>query len=379
MRSLFPICLFVWVGLLSVSCGSSGSGSGAGGSADTVSFSGKVLITSTSNHGLHALSDSQDDTPNPYSHVNLCQVTSAGNFQVVPGTSTAVADSTGKFTLTINRSNLPSGHGVVVCVSSPGGQYEMYSLVPADLLPTASDEITTVSLDVTGESTILTLFLCSKAVLTFSATKACQILEQDAIDLESALELVGNSPGMPLSSGSWHTFFTTNGQSNGTATQFQSAIAAWGNGQGFSSGWLTWGLMNAIPTQTNTFNPVQPVSTLVSKTDPSGGWSGSYTTTSPSQCAGISGSWTATMAALGSNLTGTWSASNGSGGALSGNTTNGSMTYQVGGSGGASFSGTISGGGLAIGGSWSGGTPCIDTGSGTNYGPTSGTFGGGRN
>ena len=384
MKVIILFCGLAWVGLTCVSCDSpSGAGAAAGGSsapADTVSFTGSVLITSTSSHGFaNNFSDPMDDTINPYSHVNLCTVSSSGTFQTVPGTPTVVAGSNGTYTLTINRSNLPTSGSVAVCVSSPGGQYEMYALIPSDLLPTQSNEIATVAMNVTGETTLITLFLCSKALLTFSANHACKILEQDLITLENALDAQGQAPIMPMTAPEWNSFFKSNGASSGNNTTYANAIQAWGQGQGFGSGWLTWALMNGIPTQANNFNQVQPITKLVSQTDPSGTWIGSYTTSSPAQCAGMGGSWTATMNALGSNLVGTWSSSNGSGGALSGNTIDGSLTYQVGGSGGASFGGTISGGGLAIGGGWSGGTHCVNTGTQTDYGATSGSFSGGRN
>lgn len=74
----------------------------------------------------------------------------------------------------------------------------------------------------------------------------------------------------------------------------------------------------------------------------SGDWSGSYIVTRPSACAGTTGTWSASLIKQGSTITGYYSSDVGLGGGVTGTTSGSDVSWSVGGSGGVTFTGSIS-------------------------------------
>lgn len=341
------------------SCTPTSSGGGSG-DPNVITVTGRVFQPN-SNTAL-IWEGSLPSSSLSYAHVNLCTVNTENKLERIAGTSTVIANSNGAFSLSINRLNIPSNKIIIVCVSSPSGAFQAYSVVPFDLLPTESNQVTSVTVNVSSETTILTRVLCSESILFTSPTKACSALEADQEFLLNSLEgQLSIVPSYTFSSSNWNSLF----EENGTATGFKSALNTWGAAQGLESAWL-----NSSITSGQSF---QPASNLISKSDPTGIWNGTWNVSSPTECAGMTGSWSATFALSGNSVSGVWSAPGVADGNFSGTSTDGSLNFQVSGGGGSvSFLGSIGTDGISITGSFSG-QDC-DT-----FGKTSGSFTGGRN
>ena len=93
-----------------------------------------------------------------------------------------------------------------------------------------------------------------------------------------------------------------------------------------------------------TITPTPTVSvTTTSTTDVTGQWSGSYIVNSPQGCAGTTGGWNATLLQLNGVLSGTYTSDVGLGGAVSGSISGSDFNWNVGGSGGVTFTGSMQG------------------------------------
>ena len=75
--------------------------------------------------------------------------------------------------------------------------------------------------------------------------------------------------------------------------------------------------------------------------DATGNWEGTYVVTSPSACAGTTGNWTATLVEQSGLLTGTYASDVGLNGNVSGTASGSDVSWNVGGGGGVTFTGSI--------------------------------------
>lgn len=110
----------------------------------------------------------------------------------------------------------------------------------------------------------------------------------------------------------------------------------------------------------------------IKKSTVSGSWHGNFDTKSPEECAGEDGGWEANLVETNGKISGTYKSDLGGGGSVSGSSTGNQTTWNIGGSGGVSYKGTISGN--TVSGSFTG--PICDKEEAPQ--PTKGSFFGGR-
>lgn len=79
------------------------------------------------------------------------------------------------------------------------------------------------------------------------------------------------------------------------------------------------------------------------KASASGSWHGTFDTQSPELCAGEDGGWEANLVETNGKISGAYKSDLGGGGSVSGSSTGNQTTWNIGGSGGVGYKGTISG------------------------------------
>jgi len=373
-------------------CGGGGGG-GAPTTYDEIEVAGTVTVPS----GQPARSVDFTSMAMVNGHVNLCRIEN-NVLAAVPGVPTVLTDARGVFELTINRSMAGSYSQLYVCVKEPtAGSYQLYAEIPPEVIADVRDGTSaaaTVTVDVDWRTTTLTRLACSRPVL-FATSGLCAAQSGQEIMLGALDQFKAGNPSLGLDLRTWADnvfgyFYRAVSLTYSNWTLFRDWIHEYAPGVDYNdvvSGAMSSFTPAAMPapaggdegggetpsgdgegeTPSGDGDAVTPTAP-----DFGGSWTGWWTVSAPSQCAGYDGTWSATFTVTNNVISGVYTSSAGYSGTVSGTQSGGGVTWSVGGGGGGvSFTGTISG--TSMSGSWQGGEECFD-----GSGPTSGSFGGSR-
>lgn len=183
--------LILLILILVAGCGGGGDGggsSGTNGSENTITISGTISIPSNQavapikqHMVFSSIANVIAISPLVGAHVNVCTMQN-NELLPLPAHPSVLTDSSGSFVISVDKNDVPSDRQMWVCASNAAGTFDVLVGIE-EFLPEDLDEVTTVSVNPTLNTTIITRFQCSGPILLFNGGKCNKILDTETKSL----------------------------------------------------------------------------------------------------------------------------------------------------------------------------------------------------